>query len=337
MPAPTSAGKIDPDGDQDGARENFLYFRQADSMDVDDLRILTAVAKHGSMNRAAAELHMVQSAVTARIRSLEEELGVRLFVRHSRGVRLSDAGERLLPYSGRIHALLNEAISATREDGAPKGSLTIGSTEPTVSMRLPGIIANYARQYPAVSLSVTTGNSPELVDKVIAQELDGAFVAAPVSHSLLSYEPIFPEKLVLAAPSSLRSLEDLANTSGTKAIVLDQGCSYRDRLSEVLNARGIAHEVFSVASFDAIRSCVQAGIGVTLLPAEFFSDKWRELAITAHELPEFADPFETVFIRRVDSERLSALQAFLTTSRAWSNLQKTEIRELLSKNSIAAL
>jgi LysR family transcriptional regulator, cell division regulator len=65
-------------------------------MDIDDLRILSAVAKNGSMNRAAVELHMVQSNVTARVRQLEEELGVSLFVRHSRGVTLSDAGERLL-------------------------------------------------------------------------------------------------------------------------------------------------------------------------------------------------------------------------------------------------
>ena len=123
-------------------------------MDVDDLRILAAVAKHGSMNRAAVDLHLVQSSVTARIRLLEEELGVRLFVRHSRGVRLSEAGTRLLSYSGRINTLLSEAITAVKEDGIPKGSLKIGSTEPTVSMRLPQIVAEYASEYPAVALTV---------------------------------------------------------------------------------------------------------------------------------------------------------------------------------------
>src|SRR5580698_5267578 len=104
-------------------------------MDIDDLKIIAAVAKHGSMNRAAADLHMVQSSVTARIRLVEEELGVRLFVRHSRGVRLSDAGTRLLSYSNRIHTLFSDAIASVKEDGIPKGSLKIGSTEPTMSMR----------------------------------------------------------------------------------------------------------------------------------------------------------------------------------------------------------
>jgi DNA-binding transcriptional LysR family regulator len=132
-------------------------------MDIDDLRILNSVAKHGSMNRAAVELHLVQSSVTSRIRQIEDELGVSLFVRHSRGVRLSDAGERLLSFSGRIDALFHEAVAAVKEDGVPKGSLRIGSTEPTVSLRLPPVITEYTSRYPAVGLTVTMGNSSDLI------------------------------------------------------------------------------------------------------------------------------------------------------------------------------
>ena len=292
-------------------------------MDVDDLRILAAVAKHGSMNRAAADLHLVQSSVTARIRLMEEELGVRLFVRHSRGVRLSEAGTRLLSYSDRIHTLFSEAITAVKEDGIPKGTLKIGSTEPTVSMRLPQIVAEYASEYPAVALTVTTGNTTELITQVVERGLDGAFVAAPIDHldhPELIQEPIFQEELVLAVPSSIRSVDELAKGGDMKAIVLDYGCSYRDRLSDVLNARGISLQVLSVASFEAIRSCVESGVGVTLLPKELFETDWEAESVTAHRLPEFAGPVETLIIRRSDSERLSALNAFLAKSRAFSNL-----------------
>ena len=66
-------------------------------MDVAELKLLEAVARHGSMNKAAAELHTVQSNVTARIRSLEREVGVALFRRHARGVSLTPAGQRMLP------------------------------------------------------------------------------------------------------------------------------------------------------------------------------------------------------------------------------------------------
>ncbi|WP_263358842.1 LysR family transcriptional regulator [Acidicapsa ligni] len=290
-------------------------------MDIDDLKIVAAVAKHGSMNRAAADLHMVQSSVTARIRLIEEELGVRLFVRHNRGVRLSDAGLRLLPYSDRIRSLVSEAITAVKEDGIPKGGLRIGSTEPTVSMRLPQVVAEYATEYPAVELTLTTGNTVDLIEQVLDESLDGAFVAAPMRHPELSAEPIFQEELVLVSHSSVLSMEALAKARDTKAIVLDQGCSYRDRLSHVLTARGIAHQILSFASFDAIRSCVQSGVGVTLLPRELFASTWRGESVIAHELPEFTNPIETIFIRRLDGRRMSALDAFLAKSRALSNLR----------------
>ena len=68
-------------------------------MDTADLKVFEAVARNGGMNRAAAELHTVQSNVTARIRALEAKLGCPLFERHSRGVALTQAGERLLPYA----------------------------------------------------------------------------------------------------------------------------------------------------------------------------------------------------------------------------------------------
>lgn len=98
-------------------------------MDAGDLRIFEAVARLGGMNRAATELNTVQSNVTARIRALEDELGAPLFNRHSRGVALTAAGRRLLPYAARVRQLLEDARRAVADDGAPKGPLTIGSLE----------------------------------------------------------------------------------------------------------------------------------------------------------------------------------------------------------------
>jgi len=98
-------------------------------MDAADLRIFEAVARLGGMNRAAAELHTVQSNVTARIHVLEDELGAPLFERHSRGVTLTAAGQRLLPYAVRIRHLLEDARRVVEDDGTPRGSLTIGTLE----------------------------------------------------------------------------------------------------------------------------------------------------------------------------------------------------------------
>jgi LysR family transcriptional regulator, cell division regulator len=78
-------------------------------MDIADLKVFEAVARLGSMNRAAVELHTVQSSITARVRSLEREIGVPLFQRHFRGVGLTPASQRTLPYAARISKLLSDA------------------------------------------------------------------------------------------------------------------------------------------------------------------------------------------------------------------------------------
>src|SRR3954462_9031727 len=100
-------------------------------MDAADLRVFEAVARLGGMSRAAEELHTVQSNVTARVRLLEEELGTALFRRHSRGVALTAAAQRLLPYGARARPRLDEPRRAACDDGTPQGPLTVGSLETT--------------------------------------------------------------------------------------------------------------------------------------------------------------------------------------------------------------
>src|SRR5215469_16509034 len=116
-------------------------------MEYADLRVLEAVARLGSVNRAAAELNTVQSNVTARIRALEAQVGTTLFERNSRGVVLTAAGRRLLPFAARVAALLKEATEAARDDGTPRGSLHIGTLDSTAALRLPPILSAYARAH----------------------------------------------------------------------------------------------------------------------------------------------------------------------------------------------
>ncbi len=157
-------------------------------MDVGDLRVFEAVARLGAMNRAATELHTVQSNVTARIRSLEAGLGCRLFDRHPGGVRLTAAGNRLLPYAHRAARLLAEAAQATRDDGVPRGPLTIGALETTAALRLSGALATFASSYPSVDLALRTGTTCELVEATLEQHVEAAFVCGPVRHPDLDEE-----------------------------------------------------------------------------------------------------------------------------------------------------
>lgn len=286
-------------------------------MDLADLRVLEAVSRHGSMNRAAQALHTVQSNITLRIRALEEELGLKLFQRHARGVTPTPAGLRLLPYAARLSKLLADAQAAARDEGEPAGPLTLGSLETTTALRLSPLLGDFAKAHPRVRLIVGTGTTRHLIDQVLACRLDGAFVAGPVDHPDLHQEAVFEEELVLASAPSLASLEALARVPELKTIVFQIGCSYRQILEAVLAERGIVTaSPLEFGSLDAIVSCVAAGVGVTLLPRAVLAQAAGEGRVALHSLPAARARVATLFVRRHDAYVSSALGAFLAMARA---------------------
>jgi LysR family transcriptional regulator, cell division regulator len=296
-------------------------------MDVSDLKVFEAVARLGSMNRAALELNTVQSNVTAKIRHLELELGVQLFQRQARGVQLTPAGRRLLPFPVRMSKLLSDAKAAALDDGAPNGTLEIGTLETTAALRLPTVLANFARTYPLVRLVVTTGTTCSLVSDVLDCRLDSAFVAGPIDHPDLLCTPVFREELVLVAPRSLRSLEDLGLLQNLQTIVFRIGCSYRQRLDSFLASRGlVVTQPLEFGSIDAILGCIAAGVGISLLPKGVVASAWRDGRVSIHELPPQDAIVETELIRRKDTYLSSAMSAFMdsVTAEIFPKLQAAE-------------
>ncbi len=285
-------------------------------MDAADLRVFEAVARLGAMNRAAAELNTVQSNVTTRVRLLEEQLGVPLFHRHSRGVTLTAAGRRLLPYAVGVARLLDDARRAVQDDGAPKGLLTVGALETTAALRLSPVLSAYAASYPQVDLVLRTGTTAELIEAVLAHRLEGAFVCGPVDHPELVREVVFREELAVATAPAVPRLETLAHEANLKIVVLRTGCSYRQRLEEILARRGIVGlRLLEFGTIESIVGCVAGGLGVTLLPLGVLEPAVRAGRIAVHALPAAEANAETLFIRRRDTFVSSALDAFLACAR----------------------
>lgn len=285
-------------------------------MEVADLKVFEAVARHGSMNRAASELHTVQSNVTARIRALEREVGVALFQRNARGVRLTPAGQRMLPYAARIAKLVADARLAALDDGPPGGTLALGTLETTAALRLSPILRTFAKRYPFVQLSLTTGTSCSLTADVVECRLDGAFVAGPVDHPELHAETVFEEELVLVTPHTLRSIDALRSARDLKTIVFRLGCSYRQRLDALLTELGVLTATpLEFGSLDAIVACVAAGIGITLLPSGVVAAALAQDIVAVHALAPEKARVLTQFIHRQDAYVSSAMRAFVEVAR----------------------
>ncbi|MCS3497751.1 LysR family transcriptional regulator [Bradyrhizobium japonicum] len=285
-------------------------------MDVGDLKAFEAVARLGSMNRAAAELNTVQSNITTKIRNLEFELKVRLFQRSARGVELTPAGRRLLPFPPRLGKLLSDAKAAARDDGPPTGQLRIGALETTAALRLPHVLASFARSYPSVKLALTTGTTCSLMSDVVDGRLDGALVNGPVERGELDNIPMFREELALVTPASIRSLNDLASIHILQTVVFGSGCAYRYRLNRFLADRGLsAASELEFGSIDAIIGCIEAGVGLSLLPVGVLDRASRGGLITIHRLPPEQAIAQTEFIHRRDTYLSSAMSAFIQLMR----------------------
>jgi len=286
-------------------------------MDAGDLKVFAAVARLGGMNRAAAALHTVQSNITARIQALEADIGCILLERHSRGVSLTPAGRRLLPYADRVALLLADARQAARDDGVPGGVLIIGSLETTVALRLTPLLMRYAADNPQVDLVLRTGTTRELVAEVLEQRVDGAFVCGPVAHPDLDTQVMFREELVVLTAPDVVSLDAVLNGGEVRVVVLRAGCSYRQILEAMLARRGIVvQRQLEFGTLEAIFGCVGAGLGITLLPQSLVGGVWDAGRVAVHALPPTDAMVETVFIRRRSGFISSALRAFLACAAA---------------------
>jgi LysR family transcriptional regulator, cell division regulator len=283
-------------------------------MELSDLVTFSAVARTGGITRAADELNTVQSNITQRVKALEAEIGTALFERHSRGMTLTVAGRRLLPYAQRMAALSREAMLAARDDGEPKGPLAIGSMETTAAVRLPPLLARFHQHFPAVQLTLRTAPTADLVAAVLVGGLDGAFVAGPIDHAELTATTAFREELVLVTArrwTSLKALRAGTPESGPTALVFRTGCTYRQRLEQVFAEFGWPSAArFEFGTLDGMIGCVAADMGVTLLPRAVVERKDTAGDIRIHALSSAQSRVDTLFVQRRSVHQYSALQGF---------------------------
>lgn len=283
-------------------------------MNSADLEFFLAVTQASSFAGAASKLNTVQSNVTSHIKKLEHELGVALFERHSRGVKLTAAGEQLLPFATEIGQLLRDARLTVSASDAPRGPLAIGAMETTTAFRLGGKLAAYATRYPEVDLTLRTGTTAWLVEQVMQQQLEGAFVCGPVAHTRLKSKAAFREELAVVASPDVATLDPFMARGHANIFVFRHGCSYRQRLEQLLTRRGIAiARTLEYGSIDAMLACVAAGMGITLLPVDLLGSYRNKYRFSVIRLPADEALVETVFVHRARAYTSAALTAFLET------------------------
>jgi DNA-binding transcriptional LysR family regulator len=284
-------------------------------MDLSDLRIFTAVVREGGVTRAAERLNRVQSNVTTRIRQLEEDLGVALFIREGKRLHLAPAGQLLLGYADRLLALADEARVSIR-DPRPRGLFRIGAMESTAAVRLPKAINEYSRRHPGVTLELRTGNPDVLATAILAGELDAALVAEPIADAPFDKMFAFEEEPVIVSAAGHPPVGKRGSFPKT-IIAFEPGCPHRRRLENWYAKHGeMPERTIELGSYHAMLGCVVAGMGIALLPKSVLTTFPESKRLAVHRLPPGENRAETVLIWRkgADSPNIAALREILSRS-----------------------
>lgn len=284
-------------------------------MDLSDLRIFAAVVREGGVTRAAERLHRVQSNVTTRIRQLEEDIGVTLFIRQGKRLHLAPAGRVLLAYADRLLSLADEARSAV-QDAKPRGTFRLGAMESTAAVRLPGPLSEYHRRHPRVVLELRTGNPQVLASAILAGDLDAALVAEPIADEPFEKTLVFEEELVIVSAANHPPIGKKGSSLPPTIIVFEHGCPHRKRLEDWYSKRNeMPERMIELASYHAMLGCVVVGMGVALIPKSVLTTFPDRRLLSIHPLGRTENRARTVLIWRkgAGSANVQALREILQT------------------------
>jgi DNA-binding transcriptional LysR family regulator len=239
-------------------------------MDLVYFQTFREVALRQSFTRAAEELGYAQSSVTTQIQKLEKAYGVQLFERYSKGLRLTSAGEELLKIAVQMLDLYQQSKEKLTRQGG--GTLSIGTIDSLASYYLPPLIQQIRYKYSDLIIRLQPDREDLIVNKVKEGELDiGLILESKPSDPTLKWLTIREEPLVLIAnsehPLSILDNVEFGHLNGIEWIMTEDSCNYRIMLEKVLRSKGISYRVgLELGNPEAIKRCVMAGSGISLLP-----------------------------------------------------------------------
>lgn len=240
-------------------------------MELGQLEAFVQVANFRSFSKAAEVLFLTQPSVTARIQTLERELGEELFERTGRSVRLSDAGTAFLVYAERALKEVQEgrdALEALRN--AEFGNLRIGSAPTISAYALPRILKAFRARYPGVSVSVRTGHSDRIMEMVLGDEVQIGMVRG-LMHPELEAVHLYDDEVVLVTdpshPFAGEGSAPVDAVGGQPLIFFDKGSSYFGLIHGYFRDAGIIPvHAMELDSMEATKKMVEQGLGIAFLP-----------------------------------------------------------------------
>lgn len=258
-------------------------------MDLRQLRYFLAVVEYSSFSAAADSLNVTHPALGQQIRKLEDELGVQLFERHSRGVRVSSAGQRLA-----VHARdIAERFKLARQDmtafsDSPTGRVRVGVTPSLGRALVPNLLEFCSDRYPDLALHFVQGFTGHLEQRLLSQEIDVSIVHSRIDTPHLESMPLFVEEICLVGHHDLvGALPDPVEPETLKSLplILDERGQYtRNALREIIRDDAPIPRTIEVQAINIRREFVMKGTHCALVPRALFSEEIDRGSIEARSI-----------------------------------------------------
>lgn len=233
------------------------------------LRYFEAVAEHQHFGRAAEACSVSQPALSVQVRDLEETLGLALFERAPRNVRLTGFGE---DFRERARAILRDVdaldeLARAARDGRA-GRLRLGVIPTIAPYLLPAVLPALGSARPGIDVHIRETVTPRLVQELLDGKLDAAILALPLNEPDLVETPLFEEDMVLVRPE--RDADDPVPAPDQlrvmRLLLLEEGHCFRDQALSFCNVGATAREGLDGSALSTLVQMVGAGLGVTLIP-----------------------------------------------------------------------
>lgn len=241
---------------------------------INELVVFLTAAEYGNFSEAGRQLHISQPAVSQNIDNLQKHFGTKLFMRHGRTVRLTDAGHVLLPMAKELLASakrIDETMMSLQ--GEVIGEMNVGCSTASGKYLLPGLIARFRLLFPQVRINVIVSNRESVINKLLAGDCALVVSSKRVEHRDIEYHEFFNDDVILIAPADhpwaeyrMIYADDLLEEP---LILREEVAGTREILMENLRQRDILPEMLNVAmvlgNAEAIEMAVEEGIGVAFI------------------------------------------------------------------------
>jgi LysR family transcriptional regulator, nitrogen assimilation regulatory protein len=260
-------------------------------MELRSLHYFVRIAELGSITRAAAHLHVAQPALTRHVQRLEDELNVALFTRANRGVRLTEAGQKLLDGATRILRDIERTGDEIRaQDAHPSGKIVLGVTPTLCPVLVPELFARMRGDYPMIELKVMHAGMVRLEEFVIDGRVDIALLSELSRSRLIQSTRLAEEEMVLVTRPGARAGGPSGGTVGgdeLRRTPLILGDGLRAAMDALLAGHGVELSVETeLNDHETIRLMVQQGAGATVLPLSAVSRECARGVLEAHRITE---------------------------------------------------